>query len=159
MRQILEKIEQNNKFVQSERKNVTFNLRETNRIEAWEATLRNKGTPLATYYQSWKSVRDIKRNKAATNNEAIGEYDLPTLKKREQPKKTDGKSIETVELFPSDSESDTEKEKDTEGINKRKRGKRGGKNVRKKAIVSLDESGDPDVGIEDVVEDLELGDW
>ncbi|GJQ82217.1 hypothetical protein Trydic_g19421 [Trypoxylus dichotomus] len=158
MRQIIEKIDQNTKFVLSERKNVSFNLADSKQIEAWETAVKNKGTPLATYYGSWKTVRNVKRNKEATNNDAIGEYNLPNLKKRGNAKKVVRKPGEKVELFPSDSESDMGDE--VQAPVKAKRGKRGGKNANKRAItVTVNEDRFDDDDIQDVVEDCKAGDW
>ncbi|KAI4457211.1 nucleolar complex 2 and rad4-related [Holotrichia oblita] len=158
MRQILEKIEQNNKFILTERKSATFNLAETQKIEAWETTIKNKSTPLLTYYESWKTMKNVKRNKEATNNEAIGEYNLPVLKKRVKSGKIEQKSDEKVELFPSDSDSDVDQEIST--VEKSRRGKRGGKSGKKKPItVTLDEDNASEGEVPDIVEDLKVSDW
>lgn len=152
MKQLVEKIQQNSQFIENERKKVTFNLSDSKQIEGWEAQIKNKGTPLSTFFESWNKVRVIKKNKEATNNEAVGEYNLPVIKRvaKDVKEKKDG----PVELFPSD-DSDSEGE---EKVVKRKRGKRGGKNVRKKVVV--DESGPVDAGDEkDIVQDLKLSDW
>lgn len=150
MKQLLEKIQQNSQFIENERKKVTFNLNDLKQIEGWEAQIKNKGTPLSTFFESWNMMRVIKKSKEATNNEEVGEYNLPKIKKvvKEPKEKKDG----PVELFPSDSESEEEAKEV-----KRKRGKRGGKNVRKKVT---DESGPVDAGDErDIVQDLKLSDW
>ncbi|KRT80116.1 hypothetical protein AMK59_6378, partial [Oryctes borbonicus] len=158
MRQIVEKIEQNTKFILAERKNISFNLGDSKQIEAWETGVRNKGIPLMTFYESWTTMRNVKRNKEATNNDAIGEYNLPHLKRRDKPKNEHQKSGEQVELFPSDSESDLGVEEEISV--KRKRGKRGGKNTNKKlATIALDEDQVNDDGLEDVVEDFKASDW
>lgn len=153
MKQLLEKIEQNSKFITSERKNATFNLSDTKQIEAWGTTIKNKGTPLSTYFESWRKMKNQKKNKEATNNEVLGNYELPVLKK---VKKAGEQSSGPVELFPSDS-SDSENE--SEVVVKRKRGKRGGKNVNKKPIeVTIDKDVNDD-NVEDIVEDLKVTDW
>lgn len=151
MKQLLEKIDQNSQFIENERKKVSFALSDFKQIEGWESQIRNKGTPLNTFFENWNKIRTIKRNKEATNNAKIGDYQLPAVKKfnKEKRKANEG----PVELFPSDSESDEETTKI-----KPKRGKRGGKNVNKKPLV--DNSGPvEDSGDKDIVEDLKLSDW
>ncbi|XP_022916692.1 nucleolar complex protein 2 [Onthophagus taurus] len=151
IKQILEKIEQNSKFIEKERKSIQFNLKDSKGIDAWESLVINKGTPLKEYYENWNKLRTIKRNKEATGNDKLGEYNLPILKKGVINKKV---SDEKVELFPSDSESEEETQL------KKKRGKRGGKNVNKKKKV-IDVSDDfGDYGDQDdIVEDIKLDDW
>lgn len=140
------------RFIENERKKATFDLCDYKQIGGWETQVKNKGTPLNTFFESWNKVRVIKKNKEATNNEAVGEYNLPVIKRvaKDVKEKKEG----PVELFPSD-DSESEGE---EKVVKRKRGKRGGKNVRKKVVV--DESGPVDAGDEkDIVQDLKLSDW
>ena len=154
MRQLLEKIEQNNKFILDERKNITFNLKDFKQIEGWETSVKNKGTPLMAFYIDWNKVHELKVRKQATNNEAVGEYNLPTLEKTKKLERN--KLEEKVELFPSDSDS----EKEVEEEKKPRRGKRGGKNVpKKRPIVEVD--GDADIGdeVQDIVEDVNIDDW
>lgn len=148
---VLDKIQQNTNFIESERAKMTFNLNEFNKIEGWEAQIKSKGTPLSTFYENWNKLRTIKKNKQMTNNEELADYKLPNLKKPNKEQKKDASSG-PVELFPSDSEDE-----ELDGP-KRKRGKRGGKNVNK--VVNdesklVDESGDDD----DVVEDIKIDDW
>lgn len=154
MKQLVEKIQQNSQFIENERKKVTFNLTDLRQIEGWEAQIKNKGTPLSTFFDSWNKMRVIKKSKEATDNEAVGEYNLPLLK-RPARKEKEVRQEGQVVLFPSDSESENEEDKALKV--KTKRGKRGGKNVRRKV---LDESGPVDAGDEkDIVEDLKLSDW
>lgn len=150
MKQLIEKIQQNSQFIENERNKVTFTLTNVKQIEGWEAQIRNKGTPLSVFFESWNKVRAIKKNKEATDNEAVGEYNLPTIKRVARKEKQG-----PVELFPSD-DSESEGEGPQATV-KRKRGKRGGKNVNKRIV---DESGPVDAGeAMDVVEELKLSDW
>ncbi|KAJ8972628.1 hypothetical protein NQ314_000084 [Rhamnusium bicolor] len=151
LKQILEKIQQNCEFIENERAKVTFNITNFKQIEGWEAQIKNKGTPLSTYFESWSKLRTIKKNKQLTNNEELGDYKLPTIKKVKRV--INKESGEKVELFPSDSEDE-----EGENINEKpRRGKRGGKNVNKKFV---DESGPVDDGGEkDIVQDIEIDNW
>lgn len=154
MKQVLEKIEQNSQFIEKEREKLTLNITDFKQINGWETLIKNNGTPLTEFYENWKKLHNIKKNKELTNNEELGDYKLPKLKKlSEKVKKTN----EPVELFPSDDdESNDESSKLRE--NKPKRGKRGGKNARK--VAKIDTSGPvDDGGVQDVVEDIEINDW
>lgn len=146
MKQLLEKIDQNSKFIESERSKVTLRITDFKQIEGWEAQIQMKGTPLSIFYENWKKLHTVKKNKQLTNNEELGDYNLPVIKKRAAKVRDQG----PVELFPSDSEDEVEEKK-------RKRGKRGGKKVNKKI---KDESGPvEDDGGKDIVEDLDVDDW
>ncbi|XP_044272420.1 nucleolar complex protein 2 homolog [Tribolium madens] len=148
MKQLIEKIEQNSKFIENERSKTTLNLTNFKQIEGWESQIKSRGTPLSTFYDSWIKLHKMKKNKQLTNNEELGEYNLPTIKKKPAKVRDEG----PLELFPSDSEDENEGQE-----KKRKRGKRGGKNVSKKV---KDESGPvEDDGGEDIVEDLKMSDW
>lgn len=153
LKQALDKIEQSARFIETERSKVTLNLTDLKQIEGWESQIKVKGTPLTTFYETWSKIRNMKKNKEETNNEALGDYQLPTLKKRDKSvtKKAEG----PVELFPSDSEDE-----ETPLDKKQKRGKRGGKNARKNKTVHSevnDEDMDGDEG--DVVQDISADDW
>lgn len=109
---------------------------------------------MSTYYESWSKLNKIKKNKQFTNNEELGEYNLPKLKKTE---KKETKPVEgPVELFPSDSEDEGETVLEKTG-EKRKRGKRGSKNNPK--IVKNDIGSINDTDEKDIVEDINPDDW
>lgn len=145
MKQILEKIEQNNQFIETERNKITLNITDLKLIESWETQNKIKGTPLSVFWENWNKVHTVKKNKQMTNNEELGDYNLPVIKKKKIDKKEG-----PVELFPSDSESDN----DTFESKKRKRGKRG-----KKVVKTIDSGPVVDNGEEDLVENLEINDW
>lgn len=138
-------------MIEKERAKMTFKITDFKFIEGWEAQIKNKGTPLTTYYESWNKIRTVKKNKMLTDNDALADYNIPTVKKIKK-KDAAAKNGGPVELFPSDSEDEA-----TE-TNVKKRGKRGGKNVNKKVVI--DESGPvQDGGQKDIVEDIKLSDW
>lgn len=100
----MEKVEQNSQFIDTERKQVRINITDFNQIEGWESKIKTKGTPLSVFYENWLKMYTMKKNKQLTNNEELGEYNLPTIKKKSPKVRSEG----PVELFPSDSEEDTE---------------------------------------------------
>lgn len=145
---VLEKVQQNANFIESERAKMTFDLNEVKKIGGWEAQIKTRGTPLSTFYENWDKLRTIKKNKQLTNNEELADYKLPTLNKPNKDRKkraSDG----PVELFPSDSEDDD--------MPKRKRGKRGGKNINK--VINDDSGPVDDNDVADIVEDIKIDDW
>lgn len=154
MRQILEKIEQNNQFIENERKKTTFSIKDLKQIEAWETNMKVKGTPISTFYGNWKKVHTAKKLKEITENDKLGDFNLPILRKGQKPPRESAKPKEgPVELFPSDSES--EEEKAQEIPEKKKRGKRGSK--KRKAVDVGDSIDDDKTG--DIVQDTKASDW
>lgn len=152
MKQVLEKIEQNSQFIEKERDKLTLNITDLKQINGWESQIGSNGTPLKEFYENWKKLHNMKKNKQLTNNDELADYKLPKLKK---PIVKEKKPAGPVELFPSDDDSD---EDTSQTANKPKRGKRGGKNVNK--TTKLDD-GRPvdDGGVKDIVEDIEISDW
>lgn len=147
---VLEKIQQNSNFIETERSKMTFNLNEFKKIEGWESQIKTKGTPLSTFYENWNKLRTIKKNKQLTNNEELADYKLPVMNKvnkNKNKKQTDG----PVELFPSDSEDEDD------NVPKKRRGKRGGKNVNKVVADESEPVDDGDGG--DIVEDIQMDEW
>lgn len=152
----MEKIHQTNKFLEQEQKGIAFKITEFEKIHIWELKVKDKGPPIATYYESWNKLRNIKKSKQATENEKIGDYNLPTIKKvRKDTKK---EILGPANPFPSDDDSETEvAQQKNKGnvINNSKKIKR----VKRKntaAIKIEQDDGDNDV---DVVEDLNINDW
>lgn len=151
MQQLLEKIDANVSHIESERAKLTCSLAEAKKIEGFETQIKNSGTPLSTFFESWDKVRNIKRSKQATNNEEVGDYNLPKLKKTSTIAKEPRKHVDSdgkVVLFPSDSEDDGEEEKDS----RPKRGKRAGRGKKPSEF----ERGKPVIANDagDIVEDI-----
>lgn len=162
MRQLLEKIEENSKFIERERAKVNFALNETKMIDAWETNMKTKGTPLLTFYENWNKINKIqKRKKISKNDEIAGE--LPMIKR---PKISDEAKVKPANkgplvLFPSDSEGEMDfKEGDVEEsapsrVKKVKKVKKKKPNMKKKA--EIDDIPVLDKG--DVVQDFSVSDW
>lgn len=104
LKQLCDKLEENSRFVSNERSRFNFSLNDTAAINAWETKLRNKGTPLLTYYNNWVNTHVNAQKRRAVKSEDIDEYNLPKLLKRKiEPKvKSDG----PVELFPDDDDDE-----------------------------------------------------
>lgn len=158
---LVDKMVENSKYLVSEREKFTFELSDTASISAWEAQLRNKGTPLMTYYENWSNTNVAVQKRRATTSENMDEYELPKLLKRRVSNSTAEKSDGPVDLFPSD---DDERELEVEKPSKKKKAKEQKSDQPKSITVSKntednsenDSFGDDDV---DIVKDLDLDDW
>lgn len=155
---LVDKLVENSRYVNAEREKFTFELQDSASIHAWEAQLRNKGTPLLTYYENWCNTNVAVQKRRATNSEDLDEYNLPKLLKRKATTNGDAdKSDGPVDLFPSD---DDEEELEVEKRPKAKKSKKQ-KTEKAKPVVAEDESDNEnlvDDGI-DIVKDLDLDDW
>lgn len=179
LKQLVEKINDNAKFIDQERRKINFGLKDAAQIQAWETQVRNKGTPLDIYYNAWVKTHETKKRRQAAQADRINDdYNLPTLKK---PTKKSTISIKNengdVELFPSDSEDDGESglpgvensddEMEVEDEVPQKATKKDKKSKQKFKDAADQEEVEYDVPIEepegeedvDIVKDLDLDDW
>ncbi|CAG4998374.1 unnamed protein product [Parnassius apollo] len=167
MRQLMEKIEENSKFIERERAKVSFALSDEKMVAAWESNIKAKGTPLYTFFENWYKINKIqKRKKVSKNDEIAGE--LPMIKR---PKIPDANEIKTkakqenagpMVLFPSDSEDETGDFKITEEEDKpkpkEKKLKKKKKNKSKANIKKMEQ--EEDIGDkQDIVKDFSVSDW
>ncbi|XP_076239293.1 nucleolar complex protein 2 [Calliopsis andreniformis] len=100
MKQLLDKIEENRKYIEMERNKTIIDLKNMQEIKNWENRIKVEGTSLAKFYESWIKIHQSQKLKLLTKNEEIAEYALPTIRK---PKR--GKSDEANEES-EDSEGD-----------------------------------------------------
>ncbi|CAG9566726.1 unnamed protein product [Danaus chrysippus] len=164
IRQLLEKIEENSRFIERERGQITFGLNEIKMVSAWESRIKAKGTPLMTFYESWNKVNRIQKRKKITNNDEIA-GDLPMIKRPKIPeteeKVAKPENAGPMVLFPSDSEDgnvDFKVDGEEENLSKPKKKKlRKKKNKTQKQEKNLPEVEVPDNG--DVVQDFNVSDW
>ncbi|KAG6460873.1 hypothetical protein O3G_MSEX012265 [Manduca sexta] len=170
LRQLLEKIEENSKFIERERAKITFNLNDEKIITAWETSIKTKGTPLLAFFENWNKINRIqKRKKISKNDELAGE--LPVIK-RAKIKESEQVAIPEKKgplvLFPSDSEDDKEHFKldqdESEAPKKEKKLKKKApkkkkaveeKKDKKKTMVEIEDTIDK----ADIVQDLSVNDW
>lgn len=166
LRQLLEKIEENSKFIDQERAKVSFTLSEEKMLAAWESSIKTKGTPLLKFYENWSKVNKIQKRKKVSKNEEIAS-ELPSIKRPKIPmfeEKVNKKEKQgPLVLFPSDSEDDTkefkfdeeneEKPKEEKKIKKTK--KKTKKVAKNKYVPEIDSTTDQ----ADVVQDFSVSDW
>ncbi|XP_026487325.2 nucleolar complex protein 2 homolog [Vanessa tameamea] len=165
LRQLLEKIEENSKFIERERAKVSFALSDDKMVAAWEARIKTKGTPLLTFFESWNKVNKIQKRKKITKNDEIA-GELPMIKRPKisetEDKVSKPENKGPLVLFPSDSEGEEDNFKlgeEVEEAEKPKKGKTKKKANKKKENkkVTKAEINIPDKG--DVVQDFSVSDW
>ncbi|KAL1121946.1 hypothetical protein AAG570_003354 [Ranatra chinensis] len=71
LKQILTKIEENSKFVNTERNKLVLNLLEAEKIKAFEANMLATGTPLGKFAEQWRKVHVLQRMKRATEKAKV----------------------------------------------------------------------------------------
>lgn len=160
MKQVLEKIEENARYIEEERKKVSFALSDTKAVSAWENGIKLQGTPLSKFYTSWNKTNMQQLAKKATDNVKLGEYNIPVIRKPVKSTPDDADDDGPVELFPSD-ESDADEFFSSEDQPSKKRGKRGSKrqkNPKPETKVKSESKIKPEEGedAEDIVEDFEF---
>uniref|UniRef100_A0A1I8PBQ6 Uncharacterized protein n=1 Tax=Stomoxys calcitrans TaxID=35570 RepID=A0A1I8PBQ6_STOCA len=177
IKQLLDKIAENSKFIEQERRKITFGLKDVEQIRAWEAKVRNKGTPLDIYYNAWVKTHETKKRRQAAQADRVNDdYDLPSIKKPAKKAVSIKNENGEVELFPSDSEDEvvsklpgaSESEEDMEMEDKPKRVPKKDKKKKKDKLstaaaakerefeVPLEEPEDENL---DIVKDLDMDDW
>ncbi|XP_053606989.1 nucleolar complex protein 2 [Plodia interpunctella] len=162
IRQLLEKIEENSKFIERERNKVSFALNDDKMIAAWETSIKTKGTPLLSFYDNWNRVNKIqKRKKITKNDELAGE--LPTIKRAKVTNEEIAKNKEEKKgpmvLFPSDSEDDNVNfgEDDVKSSKKLKKKKESKKKINNKK--KPQEEKEDFVDEADIVQDFSVTEW
>merc|ERR1719509_256873 len=63
IKQVLDKITANQKFVETRRRTVKFSVADKADIAVWEASVERDGTPLLAFYKSWNKSREIQHLK------------------------------------------------------------------------------------------------
>ncbi|XP_031630532.1 nucleolar complex protein 2 homolog [Contarinia nasturtii] len=156
---LVDKMMENSKYVVTEREKFTFELRDVASISAWEAQLRNKGTPLLTYYENWFNTNVAVQKRRATKSEDMDEFDLPKILKRKANSASTEKSDGPVDLFPSDEdEEELEVEKQPKKKKSKKQPIEQPKPVANTTADDSDNDSFADDGV-DIVKDLDLDDW
>lgn len=180
LKQLCDLIVESAKVIERERKSITFTLKDQQLVASWEAKMRNKGTPLLTFYSNWLKTNELKKKREAVRSDDINDYDLPTVLKR--PARSGEKRVAmdddgNPELFPSDdedysggdSEEDAIMEKLNGGPSEKKNAKKvngrevaappPAKKAKKVAAVTATEE---DFAVDnnvDIIEDLNIDDW
>lgn len=150
MKQLLDKIEGNRTFIETERSKTVMDLRNMSEIKNWENKIKVQGTSLLKFYESWIKIHQSQKLKLLTKNEDIADYSLPSIKKLKKGKENGEESSEESDFdirIKSDEEGRLEKR------SKPKRRKlRANKDIKDKDI---------DLPMEntDIIRDIDNNDW
>lgn len=147
MKQLLDKIAENRKYIETERNKTTLDLKNMQEIKNWENKIKVQGTSLSKFYESWIKIHQSQKLKLLTKNEDIAEYSLPTIRKLKKGK-------EDKEESSDESEFDMRIKSDDRKSEKHSRPKRKKLKV-SKAIKDIDLPKEN----ADIVQDINSDDW
>lgn len=105
VKQLVDKLEENGRFVDERRRSTTINLADQKAVDAWENEARQSGgLPLSKYYAVYRKLRDRELAQGISKKDLIASDDLPPVKRRElMQKHKDKDRLEMTELFAEDS--------------------------------------------------------
>lgn len=156
IKELVDKIQENATFMERERNQVNFTLKDYQMIAGWEHNIKNKGTPLWKFYEQWVTTTTKKKRKEAANTDVINAFDMPTINKGVHKRKINDEGG-PVDLFPS---SDSETELEVEKIVKKQKKN---KKVKKQQLLNPDDPTEADIedsnNAVDIVEDFNIDDW
>ena len=111
VKQVLDKVVANQKFIETRRKTVSFGVGDRQKIDIWEAQVERDGTPLIAFYKSWKKVEDSVRMKRVTEQQKLDDYaQIPMLKKNSKKRRMKMDTEPEVEGFLSGSDDEIDDE-------------------------------------------------
>ncbi|CAD6998465.1 nucleolar complex protein 2 homolog [Ceratitis capitata] len=165
LKQLLDKIQENSRFIEKEKRKITFNLNDETQVQSWELKVYNKGTPLAIYYESWAKTHETKKRRQAAQIESINaDYDVPIIKRSNKVGVPIRNENGGIELFPSESEDELETEtgdsKD-KGVDIKKKNKVKKQKLVEEANTVVDtplENPEENESV-DIVKDLDIDEW
>lgn len=79
MKQLLNMIEENRKYIENERAKVTIDLKNTVEITNWENRVKTDGTAIAKFYASWIKLHESQQLKLLNKTEE--EINVPVVRK------------------------------------------------------------------------------
>lgn len=164
MKQLLDKLEENRKYIETERNKTVIDLKNMTEIKNWENKIRTRGTSLATFYESWIKIHQSKKLKLLTKNDDIAEYTLPTIRRKKQ-KSAEESDEESAEGSAEESEEESDFEltiKSGDGTSATSTKKEKAKKPKKKKLkVSDNKPEEIELPTEntDIVKDISCDDW
>ena len=108
LRQILDKAEDNSKFITERRNSLTVKLADSQAIAAWERQCKESNPPICKFYLTWKKLREREiMHQIAAKDTIIGHDNFQDIKAKKEilPKPTEEDREEFSKLFESDDES------------------------------------------------------
>jgi len=111
-KQIIEKTVSNQKFIEEKRRGVNFGVGDLKEIEIWETKMNRDGTPLLTFYTTWKKSADTRTMMRYTSDLRMdGQYEeVPEQKKSKKTAADYKKKMEEGFLSGSDDDDDIDDE-------------------------------------------------
>nr|XP_011436218.2 nucleolar complex protein 2 homolog [Crassostrea gigas] len=110
IKQIVDKVDDNTKFINNRRKSANIKLSDTKAVAAWERECREAGTPLDKFYNNWRKLRDVElQHQIAQKDLIVGVDEMPRIERQRGPiKASEEDKKEFGALFDeSDSDDDT----------------------------------------------------
>lgn len=160
LRTLVDKIEETSRLVEKERDRVQFTLKDTAQINAWETTLRNKGTPIGAFYSNWVRTHINKKKRQAIDSENISDYNLPSIKRRAKVHRSANDDKDgPVDLFPSDDDDELDLEKQLGSDDDDDDEVETAEKTKPAVAVPEDDEDDDDFVDVDIVKDLDMDDW
>lgn len=160
---LVDKLDENSRFMVAEREKFTFDLHDASAINGWEMQIRNKGTPLLTYYTNWFNTHIAAQKRRTVKSEDIDEYNLPKILKRKRVVANEDHDDEELDLLPSDEdEEELEIEKEAAKQAKKKQKKEAKSAPAPETADNDDNDDDNDSFVDDdvdIVKDLDMDDW
>ncbi|XP_011300946.1 nucleolar complex protein 2 homolog [Fopius arisanus] len=144
IKHLLDKIQENRQFIENERNKIIVDLSDMQAIKNWENTIKNKGTPLSKFYESWYTLHQSQNLKMLTQNDE--NFNVPTLK-RNKRKQND---------FDHDSDLDMPVEEMNKLLKKQEEKKM---KKKKQRIPSKVSNEDLPTDNNDIVTDTNVDDW
>ncbi|XP_076628570.1 nucleolar complex protein 2 [Colletes latitarsis] len=150
LKQLLDKIEENRKYIETERSKSVIALSNMAEIKTWENKIRTQGTSLSKFCESWKKIHQSQKLKLLTGNEDIAEYNLPTIRKSKRRNLNE----ENVETSDEDSDSELFTKKSNQ-----EKAKLPIKTKKRKQKIKKNNNDDLPREMTDVVQDINSDDW
>ncbi|XP_011703942.1 PREDICTED: nucleolar complex protein 2 homolog [Wasmannia auropunctata] len=154
IKQLLNMIEENRKYIEAERIKIPIDLKNTAEITNWENRVKTDGTEIAKFYASWIQIHKSQMLKLLTKNEEVLNVPARALKRQKLDERDAEDSEEESEfefrLKGTESEGETKKP-----INKAKKHK---KNKKRKTINNVEDEDLPKEDT-DIVQDINSDDW
>lgn len=153
----MDKIEENRKYIETERIKKPIDLKNMEEIANLENRIKTDGTAIAKYYASWIEFHESQKAKLLMKTDEVSEYKMPIMKK--------SKKRELEEQVEEESEEESEFElriKETNGnIKKKLTTNKPNKSKRKKIKKSVKNIEDEDLPREntDILQDINSDDW
>lgn len=147
-------IEENRKYIETERVKITIDLKNTTEITNWENRIKTDGTEIAKFYASWIKIHKSQMLKLLTKNEEELNVParMPKKQKLDEHSAEDSEEESELEFRLKGTVSETETKKSLNKTKKRK------KNKEKKKTNNIE---DEDLPREDtdIVQDINSDDW